>query len=84
MQEQIRQAIIDLVLLSQTLSSSERGRILETVDRFRSIVDEDDYAISLYEKLSSETNARRRRADEVCTASHLVPGSPAKARRGNR
>jgi len=84
MQDQIRRVIVDLILLSQTLSNSERIRVLEMVERFRSIVDEDDYAISLYEKLSSETNARQRRADEVCKASHLVPGSPAKARRGNR
>ena len=31
MQEQIRQAIIDLVLLSQTMNCSERTRILKTV-----------------------------------------------------
>jgi hypothetical protein len=56
MQEQIRQAIIDLVLLSQTMNCSERTRILKTVDRFRNIAKEDDYPISLYEKLFFETN----------------------------
>jgi hypothetical protein len=56
MQEQIRQAIIDLILLSETMNSSERTRVLETIDRFRNIVGEDDYPISLYEKLFFETN----------------------------
>ena len=35
MQDQIRRAIIDLTLLSQTVSCSERIRVLETVNRFR-------------------------------------------------
>jgi hypothetical protein len=56
MQEQIHQAIIDLILLSETMNSSERTRVLETIDRFRNIVGEDDYPISLYEKLFFETN----------------------------
>jgi hypothetical protein len=57
MQDQIRQTIIDLILLSQTMHCSERIRVLKTVDRFRNIVGEDDYPISLYEKLLLETNA---------------------------
>jgi hypothetical protein len=55
MQAQIRQAIIDLILLSQTLDSSEQTRVLEMVDHFRNIVGEDDYPISLYKKLFSKT-----------------------------
>jgi hypothetical protein len=51
MQDQIRQAITDLLLLSQSLNCSERTRVLETVDRLRNIVEEDDPSISLYEKL---------------------------------
>jgi hypothetical protein len=57
MQDQIRQAIIDLILLSQTMKCSERTRILETVDRLRNIVGVDDYPISLYEKLFQEAKA---------------------------
>jgi hypothetical protein len=57
MQDQIRQTIIDLILLSQTMHCSERICVLKTVDRFRNIVGEDDYPISLYEKLLLETNA---------------------------
>ena len=56
MQDQIRRAIIDLTLLSQTLSCSERIRVLETVNRFRNIVEEDDHSIALYEKLFDETD----------------------------
>ena len=71
MQNQIRRAIIDLTLLSQTLSCSERIRVLETVDRFRNIVDEDDHSISLYEKLFSEPTCSQRKADCLYQASHL-------------
>jgi hypothetical protein len=56
MQDRIRQAIIDLILLSQMMNYSERTHILKTVDRLREIVGEDDYPISLYEKLFFETN----------------------------
>jgi hypothetical protein len=63
MQDQIRRAIIDLTLLSQTLSCSERIRVLETVDRFSNIVDEDDHSISLYEKLFSKPTRSQREAD---------------------
>jgi hypothetical protein len=54
MQDQIRQAIMDLILLSQAMNCSQRTRILETIDRFRSIVEVDDYSLSLYEKLFTE------------------------------
>jgi hypothetical protein len=57
MPDRIRRVLNDLVLLSQTLSGSERERILETIDRFRHCVEEDDNLISLYEKLSSENNS---------------------------
>jgi hypothetical protein len=56
MQDQIRQAIRDLILLSRIMNYSERTHILKTVDRLREIVGEDDYPISLYEKLFLETN----------------------------
>jgi hypothetical protein len=38
------------------MNYSERTHILKTVDRLREIVGEDDYPISLYEKLFFETN----------------------------
>jgi hypothetical protein len=63
MQDQIRRAIIDLTLLSQTLSCSERIRVLETVNRFRNIVEEDDPSISLYEQLFSKSSRSQREAD---------------------
>jgi len=63
MQDQIRQAIIDLTLLSQMLNCSERTRVLEMVDRFSNIVEEDDYSISLYEKLFSKPTRHQRKAD---------------------
>ena len=56
MQDQIRQAIVDLILLSQMMNYSERTYILKTVDRLREIVGEDDYSLSLHEKLFFETN----------------------------
>jgi hypothetical protein len=58
MQDQIRQALDDLVLLSQTLSPHDQQRVLETIERFRNIVEEDDASISLYEKLFFETDER--------------------------
>jgi hypothetical protein len=67
MQEQIRQAIIDLVLLSQTMNCSERTRILKTIDRFRNIVEEDDSSILLYEKLFAEIN-------ETLSGENIPPG----------
>ena len=54
MQHQIRQAIVDLILLSEMMNYSERTHILKTVDRLREIVGEDDYSLSLYEKLFTE------------------------------
>jgi hypothetical protein len=63
MQDQIRRAIIDLTLLSQTLSCSERIRVLETVNRFRNIVEEDDPSISLYGQLFSKSSRSQREAD---------------------
>jgi hypothetical protein len=56
MQDQIRQAIVDLILLSQMMNYSERTYIFKTVDRLREIVGEDDYPLSLYEKRFFETN----------------------------
>jgi hypothetical protein len=48
--------MIDLILLSHTVNRSERTRVLETVDRFRDIVEEDDHSISLYGKLLLESD----------------------------
>jgi hypothetical protein len=45
MQDQIRQTLDDLVLLSQTLSPHDQQRVLETIERFRNIVEEDDASI---------------------------------------
>jgi hypothetical protein len=58
MQDQIRQALDDLVLLSQTLSTHDQQRVLKTIERFRNIVEEDDHFIALYEKLFFETDER--------------------------
>ena len=58
MQDQIRQALYDLVLLIQTLSTHDQQRVLKTIERFRNIVEEDDHSISLYEKLFFETHER--------------------------
>jgi hypothetical protein len=58
MQDQIRQALDDLVLLSQTLSTHDQQRVLKTIERFRNIVEEDDHSISLYEKLFFEIDER--------------------------
>jgi hypothetical protein len=57
MQDCVRQAILDLIFLSQQVNSSERERILETIDRFRLFMEEEDYNISLYEKLLPENHA---------------------------
>ena len=62
MQDQIRQTLDDLVLLSQTLSLHDQQRVLETIERFRNIVEEDDASISLYEKLFFETDERSMRS----------------------
>jgi hypothetical protein len=51
MQDQIRQTIVDLVLLGQTMNNSERKHLLKTVERFRNIVGVDDYPVTLYGKL---------------------------------
>lgn len=58
MQDQIRQTIIDLVLLGQTMNNSERKHLLKTVERFRNIVGVDDYPITLYGKFYFEANER--------------------------
>ena len=42
MQDQVRQALDDLTLLSQTVSGFEQERVLGTIDRFRNILEEDD------------------------------------------
>jgi hypothetical protein len=57
MQDRVRQALADLISLSHTVSVSERERILETIDRLKPFVEEDDYVISLYAKLSLEKTA---------------------------
>jgi hypothetical protein len=58
MQDQIRQALDDLTLLSQTLSTHDQQRVLETIERFRNIVEEDNHSISLYKKLFFEPDER--------------------------
>ena len=58
MQDQIRQALDDLALLSQTLSTHDQQRVLKTIERFRNIVEEDDHSIALYEKLFFEIDER--------------------------
>ncbi len=57
MQDRIRQALDDLALLSQTVSGSEREQVLKTIEHFRHFAEEDDYIITLYEKLFSKTSA---------------------------
>jgi hypothetical protein len=56
MQDQIRQALDDLVMLSQTLSTHDQQRVLKTIERFRNIVEEDDHSIALYKILFFETD----------------------------
>lgn len=51
MQDQVRQALNDLISLSQHLSSSDQERILETIERFRRLADEDDIYLTLRRKL---------------------------------
>ncbi|QQP93177.1 hypothetical protein IGS68_29000 (plasmid) [Skermanella sp. TT6] len=58
MQDHVRQALADLISLSQTLSGSEQERILETIERFKDFDEQDDYALRLYEALSSEGKYR--------------------------
>ena len=58
MQDQIRQALDDLALLSQTLSTHDQQRVLKTIERFRSIVEEDDHSMALYKILFFETDGR--------------------------
>ena len=58
MQDQIRQALDDLVILSQTLSTHDQQRVLKTIERFRNIVEEDDHSIALYKVLFFETDER--------------------------
>jgi hypothetical protein len=58
MQDQIRQALDDLVLLSQTLSTHDQQHVLKTIERFRNIVEEDDHSIALYKILFFETDER--------------------------
>jgi hypothetical protein len=56
MQHRIRQALDDLASLSQTLSGSEREQVLKTIEHFRHFAEEDDYIITLYEKLFPKTS----------------------------
>jgi hypothetical protein len=56
MQDQIRQALDDLVLLSQTLSTHDQQRVLKTIERFRNIVEEDYHSSELYKILFFETD----------------------------
>jgi hypothetical protein len=58
MQDQIRQALDDLVLLSQTLSTHDQQHVLKTIERFRNIVEEDDRFTALHEKLFFVTDGR--------------------------
>jgi hypothetical protein len=58
MQDQIRQTLDDLVVLSQTLSTHDQQRVLKTIERFRNIVEEDDHSITLYKILSFENDER--------------------------
>jgi hypothetical protein len=58
MQDQIRQALDDLVSLSQTLSTRDQQHVLKTIERFRNIVEEDDHSMSLYKILFFETDKR--------------------------
>jgi hypothetical protein len=56
MRDLIRRAVEDLNSLSQTVNGSEQERILETIDRFRNMLDENEEFISLYKKLSFDTD----------------------------
>jgi hypothetical protein len=56
MQDQIRQALDDLVLLSQTLSTHDQQRVLKTIERFRNIAEEDYHSAELYKILFFETD----------------------------
>ena len=56
MQDQIRQALDDLVLLSQTLSTHDQQSVLKTIERFRNIVEEDYHSSELYKILFFETD----------------------------
>jgi hypothetical protein len=58
MQDQIRQALDDLVLLSKTLSTHDQQHVLKTIERFRNIVEEDDHSAELYKILFFETDER--------------------------
>jgi hypothetical protein len=54
MQDQVRQALSDLLSLSQKLSGPERERVLQIMNRFRDYDETTDYNMTLYGKLSSE------------------------------
>jgi hypothetical protein len=58
MQDQIRQTLNDLALLSKTISTHDQQRVLKTIERFKSIVEEDDHSIALYKILYFETDER--------------------------
>ena len=70
MQDHIRQTIVDLVLLGQTMNNSERKRLLKTVERFRNIVGVDDYPVTLYGKLFFEAN------EKLSSEKVTTPGRP--------
>jgi hypothetical protein len=61
MQDRIRKVLSDLDFLSRTLSGTERERILETISLFRGCDEQDDYFMSLYKKLSSESGTLQTR-----------------------
>ena len=56
MQDQIRQTLDELVLLSQTLSTHDQKRVLKTIERFRNIVEEDFHSAELYKILFFKTD----------------------------
>ena len=58
MQDQIRQALDDLTLLSQTLSTHDQQRVLKTIELFKNIGEEDYYPAELYKILFFETDER--------------------------
>jgi hypothetical protein len=53
MQDQIRQAIDDLTWLSWTVSGYELERVLETIDRFRNMLEEDEQPYFFVEESAS-------------------------------
>jgi hypothetical protein len=52
MRDLIRRAVEDLNSLSQIANGSDQERILETISRFKNMLEENEEFISLYKKLS--------------------------------